>query len=320
MKALVNRPLSWLVDGTMCNMMHAIQWRRRADACSVASLERYLAEWGGQSREQYYRMPPAQRPSLKNGWIEWDSPRSSGHPENDRVRVSFFPARDKNAPTVFLLHALMSASDIGYRRLAAWFNSNGWSVAFPHLPYHYSRTPRRTWNGELAITADLVRNAEGIRQGVIELRQLMALLRTRGTREFAIVGTSYGGWNGALLSFLEADFRFVALVQPIVNMDKAVWESPGSAMMRRELRSRGHSRGNTARFDHLISPLHGVPLCDPSSILLTGGLHDRISPLADLTLLQSRWPGSSLLQVPQGHFGYAALRETMKQVESRIVG
>jgi hypothetical protein len=91
-------------------------------------------------------------------------------------------------------------------------------------------------------------------------------------------------------------------------------------MMRRELRSRGHSRGNTARFDHLVSPLHGVPLCDPSSILLTGGLHDRISLLEDLTLLQSRWPGSSLLQVPQGHFGYAALRETMKQVESRIVG
>jgi len=320
MKHLLNRPLSWLVDGTMCNMMHAIQWRRRADACSARDLERYLAECGGQSREQYYRMPPAQRPGLKKGWIEWDSPRPTGHAENDRVRVRFFPARHQNAPTVILLHALMSASDVGYRRLAAWFNANGWSAAFPHLPYHYSRTPRKTWNGELAITADLIRNAEGIRQGVIELRQLMALLRTRGTREFAIVGTSYGGWTGALLSFLEADFRFIALVQPIVNMDKAVWESPGSAVMRRELRRRGHSRGNTARCDHLVSPLHGMPLCDHSSILLAGGLHDRISPIEDLKLLQSRWPGSSLLEIPQGHFGYAALRETMKHVASRIVG
>jgi len=318
MKRLVNRPLSWLVDGTMCNMMHAIQWRRRADACSVGDLERYLAECGGQSREQYYRMPPARRPALKDGWIAWDSPRPTGYPENDRVRVRFFPARHQNAPTVLLLHALMSASDIGYRRLAAWFNANGWSAAFPHLPYHYSRTPRKTWNGELAITADLIRNAEGIRQGVVELRQLMALLRTRGTREFAIVGTSYGGWTGALLSFLEADFRFVALVQPIVNMDKAVWESPGSAVMRRELRRRSHSRGNTSRCAHLVSPLHGIPLCDPSSILLAGGTYDRISPLDDLRLLQSRWAGSSLLEIPQGHFGYAALRETMKQVESQI--
>jgi hypothetical protein len=70
----------------------------------------------------------------------------------------------------------------------------------------------------------------------------------------------------------------------------------------------------------IVFPLHGVPLCDPSSILLTGGLHDRISPIEDLKLLQSHWSGSSLLQVPQGHFGYAALRETMKKVESRIVG
>ncbi|MEI8292819.1 MAG: hypothetical protein WCG66_02395 [bacterium] len=318
MRTLVHRPLAWLVDGTMCNMMHAIQWRRRGDACSLEKLERYLSQCGGLSREQYYRMPPAQRPSLKNGWIEWDSPRPSGHPENDRARVRFFPARDQNAPTVLLLHALMSASDIGYKRLAAWFNNNGWSVAFPHLPYHYSRTPRNTWNGELAITADLVRNAEGIRQGVVELRQLMALLRTRGTREFAIVGTSYGGWTGSLLSFLEVDFRFVALVQPVVDMDKAVWESPGSWVMRRELRRHGHSRGNTARFDHLGSPLHGMPLCDPASILLTGGLHDHISPMADLELLQSRWHGSRLFRVPQGHFGYAALRETMRNVADRI--
>jgi len=318
MKRLVNRPLAWLVDGTMCNMMHAIQWRRRADACSLEALEKYLDEYGSQSREQFFRMPPAGRPSLKNNWIEWDSPRPTGHPENDLARVRFFPARHQNAPTVFLLHALMSASDIGYRRLAAWFNSIGWSVAFPHLPYHYSRTPRSTWNGELAITADLVRNAEGVRQGVIELRQLMALLRTRGTREFGIVGTSYGGWTGALLSFLEADFRFIALVQPIVNMDKAVWESPGSAVMRRELRRRGHARGNTARCDHLVSPLHGIPLCDPATILLTAGLHDRISPIEDLTHLQSRWPSSTLLKIPQGHFGYAALRETIKQAEPLI--
>jgi pimeloyl-ACP methyl ester carboxylesterase len=318
MKQLVERPLSWLVDGAMCNMMHVLQWRRRTDTCTKSDLERYIAECAPMSREEFFRMPLAARPSLKKDWITWDSPRPTGHPENDRVRVRFYPAPERDAPTVLILHALMSASDIGYRRLAAQFNKNGWGVAFPHLPYHYSRTPRRTWNGELAITANLVRNAEGIRQGVIELRQLMALLRTRGTREFAILGTSYGGWTGALLSFVEADFRFVALVQPIVNTEKAVWESPGSAVMRRELRARGHARGNTSGIEHLGSPLHGVPLCNPKSVLITGGLYDRISPIEDLELLTLRWPGSRLLRVRQGHFGYTALRETMKAVAGQI--
>lgn len=318
MSGILDKTLAWIVDGAMCNMMHTLQWRRRADACSREELADYIARHSPMTREEFYRMPPAERPSLKNGWIEWDTPHPSGHPENDRARVRFFPARDQNAPTVLILHALMSASDIGYRRLAAWFNSNGWSAAFPHLPYHYSRTPRRTLNGELAITANLVRNAEGVRQAVVEQRQLMALLRARGTREFAVLGTSYGGWTGALLSLLECDFRFVALVQPIVNTEKAVWENPGAAIMRRELRALGHAPGNTLPFAHLASPLRGKPLCDPAGILVAGGLYDRISPIADLETLTEIWPGSKLLRVRQGHFGYRALRETMAKMEPLI--
>jgi hypothetical protein len=318
MRDLLQKPLSWLVDGAMCNMMHALQWRRRADACTPEDLDRYISAFAHMTREEFYRMPAANRPSLKNGWIEWDTPHPTGYPENDRARARFYPARDPNAPTVLILHALMSASDAGYRRLAARFNSHGWSVAFPHLPYHYSRTPRGSLNGELAITANLVRNAEGLRQAVIEQRQLMALLRARGTREFAILGTSYGGWTGGLLSLLESNFRFIALVQPIVNTEKAVWENPGAAVMRRELRARGHSPGNTLPFEHLVSPSRGTPLTDPANILITGGLHDRISPLPDLESLVQSWPGSQLLRVPQGHFGYRALRQTLTQIQPQI--
>ena len=93
-----------------------------------------------------------------------------------------------------MLHALMSASHVGYRRWAADFNARGWNACFIHLPYHYSRTPRGYFNGELAITADLVRTAEGLRQGVSELRQLMAWLRGLGCEEFGLWASSYGGW------------------------------------------------------------------------------------------------------------------------------
>ena len=58
-------------------------------------------------------------------------------------------------------------------------------------------------------------------------------------------------------------------------------------------RARATRCGNTTCFDRLVSPLHGVPLCKPSSIFL---------------------------QVSEGHFRYAALRETMKEIESWIVG
>lgn len=319
MKRLIRKTAAWAMDGTMCNMMNVLQWRRRADASTREQLELYLSACSPMSREEFFQMPPTVRIRQHGGWIEWESPRPTGYPENDRVRVKFYPARQRGAPTLLLLHALMSASDAGYRRVAAWFNAHGWNVAFPHLPYHYSRTPRRSLNGELAITADLVRNAEGIRQGVVELRQLMVFLRSRGSKEFGVLGTSYGGWNAALLSFLETDFRFVALVQPIVNVEKAVWENPGAAAMRRSLRAHGHSRGNVARLEHLGSPLHGTPLCDHRRIVITAGIYDRVSPEEDLEILTSRWSGTKLLRVAQGHFGYSALRETLKEIE-RFVG
>jgi len=319
MKRLIEKTSAWAMDGTMCNMMNVLQWRRRADTCTREQLDRYLAACSPMSREEFFRIQPAARLRQHSGVIEWDSPHPTGHRENDRARVKFYPVRDPGAPTVLLLHALMSASDVGYRRVASWFNAHGWNVAFPHLPYHYSRKPRRSLNGELAITADLVRNAEGIRQGVVELRQLMVFLRARGSREFGVLGTSYGGWNAALLSFLETDFRFVALVQPIVNVEKAVWENPGAAAMRRSLRARGHAPGNVARLEHLGSPLHGTPLCDHRRIVITAGLYDRVSPSEDLEVLSERWRGARLIRVAQGHFGYAALRETLKAIEPFVV-
>jgi hypothetical protein len=320
MRRLVEKTASWGMDGAMCGMMNALQWRRRADSCTKKELADYLDAFSPMTREEYFRIPETTSHRQHNGWIEWKTPLPSGFPENDRVRVHFYPAEKKNAPVLLLLHALMSASDVGYRRVAATFNRRGWSVAFPHLPYHYSRTPKSTLNGELAITADLVRNAEGLRQAVVELRQLMALFRTRGTREFAIIGTSYGGWTGALLSFLEHDFRFMALVQPIVNVEKAIWENPGASSMRRSLRALGHVRNQIVRHDHLISPLHGIPLCKPEKIIITAGLYDRVSPLEELKLLNSRWKGSRLLRVRQGHFGYRALRETLLEVEPFLDG
>jgi hypothetical protein len=42
--------------------------------------------------------------------------------------------------------------------------------------------------------------------------------------------------------------------------------------------------------------------------------------MTDLEKLTESWPGSKLLRVPQGHFGYRALRETMTQVEPLITG
>jgi hypothetical protein len=316
MKHVLERAAAYALDGAMCGTMNALQWRHRANVCSLEELRSYLSTCSNLSREEFYKPPPITGKRENGNWIAWDAPVVSGFPENDRFRVRWqLGSKGPSGPTMLLLHALMSASDIGYLRLARSLNERGWNTAFPHLPFHYSRRPRGYLNGELAITANLVRTGETIRQGVTELRQLMGMLREGGCTEFGMIGTSYGGWNAALLSFLESDFRFVALIQPIVNVEHAIWGNPGALLMRRLLLSRGILPGESARHSHLSSPLHGVPLCGGDRVIITAGAYDSVSPRGELLNLKDRWNGAKLLEVRQGHFGYRALRETLKEVE-----
>jgi len=252
--------------------------------------------------------------------LSWRSPIQTAFAANNVACVELFrtDARKwERTPTVFLLHALMSTSSTGYHRWAEWFNELGWNACFVHLPYHFSRVPAGYWNGELAITPNLIRNAEALRQGVVELRQLRNALREHGCREFGVLATSYGGWIGALLATVEPDLRFVALMAPIVNVDHAIWQSPAARRIRHELIRANIEPSLVARHFPLSSPLHCVPRCDPARVLFVTGEFDSIAPAEQIAAIQRKWHGSELLRVRQGHFGHRMMRETITRLKAR---
>jgi len=310
------------IDGFLCASINFLHTRHRLNERSRHEMERYVQECERFTADQYYASAHDDNlaEALRNGnaTITWRSPIVTEFPANNIARADVFRSEHgRSAPTLFILHALMSASRVGYRRCAQGFNRLGWNVCFIHLPYHYSRVPRGYWNGELAITCDLIRNAEALRQGVTELRQLMNALRERGSVEFGVLATSYGGWIGALLAMVEPDLRFVALMAPIVNIEHAIWESPAARSIRRELRSANIEPSLVARHFHLSSPIHNVPLSDPARILFVAGEFDAIAPLREIEAIQQKWRGSELLRVRQGHFGYRMLRDTIKRLSER---
>jgi 1-acyl-sn-glycerol-3-phosphate acyltransferase len=309
------------VDALMCASMNLLQSRHRLNARSREEMEHYIAECEKLTVHDYYSPPHNVdlAGALGNvAALTWHSPINTKFPANNVARVDLFPsARGWSAPTVLMLHALMSATHIGYRRNAARFNELGWNACFVHLPYHYSRVPRGYWNGELAITADLIRNAEGLRQGVLEVRQLISALRAHGCREFGLLGASYGAWIGALLACVERDLRFVALMAPIVNVEHAIWQSPAAIFMRRELRRVKIEPPLVARHFYLSSPMHNQPLCDAARVLFVAGDFDSIARPADIEAIHQKWRGSELLRVPQGHFGYRMMRETIARLKKR---
>ena len=336
--AAMRRPYERLaantVDSLLCGSINLLHRRHRLNGRSREDMERYVMTYERLSPQEYY-VPP--RPIATNGQtnssptidairdsrmakLSWRSPIETAFAENNVARADFFRSNTRkweDAPTVFLLHALMSASPKGHYRCAEQFNDLGWNACFVHLPYHFSRVPAGYWNGELAITPDLIRNAEGLRQSVIELRQLIDALRANGCREFGVLAASYGGWIGSLLTLVESDFRFVALMSPIVNVEHAIWQSPAARRVRRELIQARIERALVSRHFHLSSPFHSEPLCDPVRILFVTGEFDSIAPTAQIEAIHEKWFGSELLRVRQGHFGYRMLRETIAHLKKR---
>jgi 1-acyl-sn-glycerol-3-phosphate acyltransferase len=318
----LRRVAATTIDSVLCASMNLLHTRHRLNGHSRVEMERYVEKCEPLTAQEYYATVHDDdlTGALENGrsTVAWRSPIETQFAANNVARADLFlTRRHRSAPTIFILHALMSASRIGYQRCAERFNELGWNACVVHLPYHYSRVPRGYWNGELAITCDLIRNAEGLRQGVIELRQLMCALRRRGCGEFAVLATSYGGWIGALLALVESEFRFVALMSPIVNVDHAIWRGPASLFIRRELRRAKIEPSLVARHFHLSSPVHGQPLCDPARVLFVTGEFDAISPPDQIEAIQQKWRGSELLHVRQGHFGYRVMGETINRLKAR---
>jgi 1-acyl-sn-glycerol-3-phosphate acyltransferase len=322
------------LDSLLCASINWLHRRHPLNGHSRQEMERYLTMCERLSPQEYYVPPQAigrngashQKPAVNGlrdsrmATLSWPSPIETVFTANNMACVDFFRSDARawiGAPTVFLLHSLMSSSPTGYYRWAKRFNELGWNACFVHLPYHFSRVPTGYWNGELAITPDLIRNAEGLRQGVIELRQIMESLRGHGCHEFGVLATSYGGWIGALLTLVESDFRFVALMSPIVNVEHAVWQGPAARRLRRELVQANVDRALVARHLHLSSPLHGRPVCDPTRILFVAGEFDSIAPPAEIEAIHQTWRGSELLRVRQGHFGYRMMRKTIAHLKQR---
>lgn len=310
---MISRLTHSMMDSVMCAMMNTAQWRLRHHAVTRERLESYLDECSRLDRADYYALPEREKTTWRRDGnrLSWNSPLPGVYQENNIATADLYEAPHREdsqgSPTIILLHALMSANDFGYRKIAARFNKRGWNVLFPHLPYHYSRRPKGYANGALTITSDIVRNAEALRQSVIELRQLIGWARQRGSRRIALLATSYGGWVAALTLSLEMT-DFTILLQPVADVPHATFGSPASRMMAGLLKRNDILPDSIERHAHLSSPLHLMPLTPPDRITIIGGSYDRLSPSQSLKTLSDRWGGASYLEVRQGHFGYHAMK------------
>jgi pimeloyl-ACP methyl ester carboxylesterase len=306
----------------------ARRWPRKSflSAEYEQRLSDYLGCWGEANVEEYYAVPEGEsllalqilnRAHTKSH-VRFVSPIKTRDPENNRATFDLFPClAGWSAPTMLVLHGLFSIRAKGYHRWGQQLNKCGWNAVFIHLPYHFSRRPAGSWAGELAVSPDLVRTMEGVRQAVIELRILCQWIEGQGCGRVGVWGKSYGGWIGAILAMMEERIQRAILVKPFLSLESIIQNfatdnarhrvSPSSITIE-------ESSLPLARFGAVLEMKRAGGATEG---LLLAGEFDRMALPTDIFKLQQSFTGYQYHSFPEGHLGSGLMRESFRLMQER---
>ena len=110
-------------------------------------------------------------------FFRFTSPVSAPFPENNLVNARWFPARGRRA-VVVLPH--WNADALAYNSLCRVLNWLGIAVLRLSMPYHDIRRPAGVYRADYAVSANIGRTLDSVRQGVIDVRSCLDWLELQG--------------------------------------------------------------------------------------------------------------------------------------------
>ena len=179
-------------------------------------------------------------------------------------------------PAIVLVHGYLGGNWLVEER--AWpielLLSRGLDVVLAVLPFHGLRGGggRPRFPG-----SDPRVTIEGFRQSVIDLRRLVAQLRSDGASAVGAMGMSLGGYTTALLSTLEPNLAFAVPFVPLASIaDFAA--ADGRYVGTEEERAAQHTA--VERAHRVVSPLARPSVVQKDGRLVVAARADHITPLA----------------------------------------
>ena len=116
---------------------------------------------------------------------------------NNRVRARWFPAPGRRAMIVLPQWNADAGSHNGLCRI---LQALGIASLRLSMPYHDVRRPAETERADYAVSSNLSRSIDAVRQTVLDVRCCLDWLEERGYRRFGVLGTSLGSCNAFVAS------------------------------------------------------------------------------------------------------------------------
>jgi dienelactone hydrolase len=168
-------------------------------------------------------------------FLRFTSPVRTPYPENNLANARWFPARGRRA-VVLLPH--WNADAIAYTGLCRALNLIGISVLRLSMPYHDIRMPGEIRRADYAVSANIGRTLDAVRQGVIDVRCCLDWLEQQGFNRLGIVGTSLGSCYAFLAAAHDPRIRVAAFNHASTYFADVVWHGQSTRHIRAGLEAK----------------------------------------------------------------------------------
>jgi dienelactone hydrolase len=162
-------------------------------------------------------------------FVRFSSPVSTPYPENNLANARWFPARGRRA-VVLLPH--WNSDAIAYVSLCRVFNLLGIAVLRLSLPYHDIRMPAEIGRADYAVSANIGRTMDAVRQGVVDIRCCLDWLEQQGYNNLGVVGTSLGSCYAFIAAAHDPRIRVAAFNHASTYFADVVWHGQSTRHIR----------------------------------------------------------------------------------------
>jgi dienelactone hydrolase len=162
-------------------------------------------------------------------FLRFISPVKTPYPENNLVTARWFPARGRRA-VVLLPH--WNSDALSYVSLCRALNLLGIAVLRMSMPYHDSRRPAEIQRADYAVSANIGRTLDAVRQGVVDVRCCLDWLEQQGYNRLGIVGTSLGSCLAFIAAAHDPRIRVAAFNHASTYFADVVWHGQSTRHIR----------------------------------------------------------------------------------------
>ncbi len=165
-------------------------------------------------------------------FLRFTSPVATPFPENNLANARWFPARGRRA-VVLLPH--WNSDAISYSALCRVMNWMGIAVLRLSMPYHDIRRPAEIDRADYAVSANIGRTLDSVRQGVIDVRCCLDWLEAQGYNRLGIVGTSLGSCYAFIATAHDPRIQAAAFNHASTYFADVVWHGQSTRHIREGL-------------------------------------------------------------------------------------